>query len=100
MLTGGEPLIVAGIDPGVRGALAVLNEFNDCDTVAMPVMGEPKIVDGGAVVRWLADRDANLAVIELAHAMPKQGVVSSFRFGMIYGQLLGALQASLMPYRV
>jgi crossover junction endodeoxyribonuclease RuvC len=93
-------VIVGGIDPGVHGALAVLNEEGDCDTIAMPIMGAPKpIVDGGALVRWFGDRDVDLVVVEQAQAFPKQGVATSFRFGQTYGQALGALQASLIPYR-
>jgi crossover junction endodeoxyribonuclease RuvC len=102
-------VIVGGIDPGVHGALAVLNEMGDCDTIAMPIMGAPKpIVDGGALARWFGDRDVEIAVIELAAAFripPKKGqkargmgVTSTFNFGQAYGQVLGALQASLIPY--
>lgn len=105
-------LIVAGIDPGLHGALAVLNENDDCETIDMPVMGDPLIVDGGFVARWLNERDVNLVVIERAAAMPsewtdkktgkirKQGAASTFRFGQTYGQLLGVLQASAFPYRI
>jgi hypothetical protein len=102
-------VIVGGIDPGVHGALAVLNEMGDCDTIAMPVMGAPKaIVDGGALARWFGDRDVEIVIIELAAAFripPKKGqkargmgVTSTFNFGQAYGQVLGALQASLIPY--
>ena len=110
MAIDGDPgLIVAGIDPGIRGALAVLNENNDCDTASMPVMGDPAIVDGAAVARWLHDRDVQLVIIEQSQAMPlerkvrgktiRQGISSTFRTGQTYGQLLGVLQASLLPYR-
>jgi crossover junction endodeoxyribonuclease RuvC len=92
---------VAGIDPGIHGALAVVDEDGECNTVCMPVMGSPKaIVDGGAVVRWLGDNGACLAMVEAAQAFPGQGVSTSFRFGQAYGQILGALQAALIPYRI
>jgi hypothetical protein len=99
-------LIVAGIDPGLHGAIAVLNEAGDCDTIHMPVMGDKLVIDGGAVARWLGERSPNLVVIERAQAMPehlqkrKQGAASTFRFGQTYGQLLGVLQASAFPYRI
>jgi len=92
-------MICAGVDPGVAGALAVINEVGDLDTIAMPTMGDPRMVDGAAVARWLGDRDVEMAIIEQAHAMPRQGVASSFNFGRTYGQLLGVLQCSLIPYR-
>jgi Holliday junction resolvasome RuvABC endonuclease subunit len=101
MLSGDPGLIVVGIDPGLSGALAVLNEDGDLDTVLMPVMGAPvRVVDGGAVARWLSECSPNLAVIEMAQAMPKQGASSTFRFGQAYGQVLGVLQTSLIPYRI
>lgn len=105
-------LIVAGIDPGLHGALAVLNETGDCQTTDMPIMGDPAIVDGGAVARWLNECDVSIVVIERAQSMPaewtdrktgklrKQGVSSSFRNGQTYGQLLGVLQACAFPYRI
>lgn len=97
----GDPgLIVAGLDPGLSGALAVLDEEGDCETCHMPCMGDPRIMDGGAVARWLGDRCVQLAVIEQQQAFPKQGLSSSFRTGQSYGQLLGVLQACLIPYKI
>src|SRR5262245_406441 len=91
-------MIIAGIDPGLSGALAVLNDFGDCDTIHVPRMGD--LIDGGAVARWLGDRDVEVAVIELANAWPGQGVAGVFKYGRSYGQLLGVLQATLTPYRL
>ena len=99
-----DSIIVAGIDPGITGALAVLGVDGECDTVAMPVMGDPAIIDGGAVVRWLGERDVQLVVIEFQSGFSppgrKIGAATGFSLGRTYGQLLGALQASLIPYRV
>lgn len=39
------------------------------------------------------------AMIEKVHAMPKQGVSSSFKFGMAYGALRMALTAAGIPWR-
>jgi len=89
-------LIVAGIDPGLSGALAVLSENGTLDSIHMPRMD--KLVDGGYVARWLCDRDVNFAVMEQAGAFPGQGVAGMFNYGRSYGQVLGALQASLIPY--
>lgn len=38
------------------------------------------------------------AVIERVHSMPRQGVASSFKFGMSYGALRMALVASEIPF--
>jgi crossover junction endodeoxyribonuclease RuvC len=92
--------IVAGIDPGLSGAVAVVNSNADCFTARMPVMGKPPIVDGAALVGWLADYDVTIAVVEQAQAFPEQGVSSVFRYGMVFGQVIGVLQAALIPYRL
>lgn len=106
--------IVAGIDPGLDGGVAVLNEADLLETATLPTMGEgtQRILDGGALARWLVDRDVNYAVVERAQAMRKlrgsresgddesdvQGVASSFRYGVSYGQIIGVLQTLLIPY--
>ena len=95
-------MIVAGIDPGFTGALAVVNEHGHCESVAVPTMGEGKqrLIDGGAAARWLGDRDVELAVIELAQAMPRQGSSSGFRYGLAFGQIIGVVQTILVPYQL
>lgn len=40
------------------------------------------------------------AVVEHVHAMPKQGVSSTFKFGANYGGVLTILQALQIPYRL
>lgn len=95
--------IIVGIDPGLTGAMAVLNEAGDLETISLPTLGgQDRILDGGRIARWLGDRDVTEAIIERAQAMSKpgakQGVVGMFRYGTAYGQLLGVLQASLIPY--
>lgn len=76
-------MIVAGIDVGRGGAIALLGEDR---AVAFPM---PLVGDGlhvRAIKRIL--EPAGLVVIEKATAMPRQGVVSMFSFGQTYGTLL------------
>ncbi|BAQ18339.1 hypothetical protein [Methyloceanibacter caenitepidi] len=93
-------MIIAAIDPGFSGAIAVVNEEYDCETCDMPVMGTgaKKLVDGNAIQRFLSERDVEYAVIEQVSAMPKQGVSGMFRFGTSYGVALGVLQGMSIPY--
>ena len=93
-------MIILGVDPGFSGALAVLNSERDCETLDMPTMGEKakKLVDGGAVKRFIEQHDVEYAVIEAVHAMPQQGVSSTFRFGTSYGLILGVIQGMAIPY--
>jgi crossover junction endodeoxyribonuclease RuvC len=79
-----------GIDPGMRGAVAVINPGGlatiwDAD-------GSP----GRAVCQavWsIYGEDNWVAIIEQVHAMPGQGVTGVFSFGKAYGEALGALCA-------
>ena len=94
-------MIVCGIDPGLSGALAVINDEHDCESMLMPTMGEKsqKIVDGGAVARFLGEHNVEFAVVEYVSARPGQGVTGMFRFGTAYGIVIGVLQAACIPHR-
>lgn len=88
---------VLAVDPGsVSAAYAVLDErFTILDVDDVPVVDRQ--VDAAnwtmAVEFWSPDR----AVIEQVSAMPKQGVASSFRFGMGCGLLRGVIIANAIP---
>jgi crossover junction endodeoxyribonuclease RuvC len=79
---------ICGIDPGLKGAIAALTGTNSA-TFRMPLAG--KELDG-AVIRDLI-ANADLIVVEKVHSMPKQGVASTFTFGMGYGYILGICAA-------
>lgn len=91
-----------GIDPGATGALACVTGSGILsDTVPMPMLG--KDVDGQALQEiidtWNHDmNDRVRIVIEKVHAMPKQGVSSTFTFGKGYGIVIGVVQASRLPF--
>lgn len=89
-------MIYAAVDPGaVEAAIAV---FSD---------GEPLLVDDLAVTDRMIDpvaltkvlRDLQVArlVVENVHSMPKQGVSSSFRFGVGVGIIHGVAGALHLP---
>ncbi len=42
----------------------------------------------------------SVVFIEKVHAMPKQGVSSTFKFGMGYGLVIGVCEALGIPYRL
>jgi crossover junction endodeoxyribonuclease RuvC len=98
------PSIVLGIDPGLDGAIAALNPAGEVVAARpMPVLaGRRREIDAGWIVGWLyrieeTEGGFALAVVEKVHAMPKQGVSSSFAFGLGYGQVLGVLAALKVP---
>src|SRR5580765_1616920 len=95
---------VLGVDPGASGALAMW----DTDLSALVVCDMPSaLVHVGKVQRrqisevWLADTlrtyQPDHAWIERVHALPKQGVTSSFSFGLAYGLARGVLAALGVP---
>ena len=87
---------VLGIDPGVRGGLAVI-EISDTmaprlvDAIDIPVtgVGAKERVDVLAIRTWILAHQPQHAAIERAQAMPKQGASSGFK----YGRATGALEA-------
>jgi len=96
-----------GIDPGITGALAILDENNELGDMAdMPVMqlgsGNKQQVNGAHLARvlasWHTPGEIITAYLEAVSAMPKQGVTSVFNFGMGYGVIQGVLAAMQIPY--
>lgn len=101
-----------GIDPGLDGAIALIPEgappsFWDTPTLQGATTPGKKtarrIYDEAEMARLLRVAlhcsGGVLATIEQVHSMPKQGVASSFTFGMGYGIWLGLLAALQIPYR-
>lgn len=87
--------IAIGVDPGISGAIALLDEHGALIEVRdMPVVGG--LVSAHGIVDLLEwqirkhDDRAN-AVIEDVHSMPKQGVASSFGFGRSKGVVEGVI---------
>lgn len=90
---------ILAIDPGLKGGLAIVGK-DGLMIESMPlVAGE---LDLPTLVRWVqANRSSiELAVVEKAQAMPKQGVSSMFNYGVGYGMILGILSALGVPYEL
>ena len=92
---------ICGVDPGKTGALAIV----DTDGRLIDVMDMPDATGaalGAAIGALLADwspHTIDQAWVEEVHAMPKQGVTSSFNFGANFGAIGGALGALGIPVR-
>ena len=81
-------VIVAGIDPGKGGALAVLDTAGDGLVRRVPLVKLPKPTP--AYSEWQSSWSAALAwvdliVLEQVGARPTQGTVSMFNFGRVLG---------------
>lgn len=85
-----------GIDPGKGGGLALLPE--DLRTaVSLPM---PASIHD--TINWLElnTTTKTMIIIEKAQAMPKNGAVGMFNYGMGFGELLGAIAALKRPIHV
>ena len=89
-----------GIDPGLEGGVAILSPvFIKAERT--PIMnGEKRTMNLPECANFLkyCDCKDSFAVIEKVHAMPQQGVSSTFSFGKGYGSWLGILATLGIPY--
>jgi crossover junction endodeoxyribonuclease RuvC len=91
-----------GIDPGLHGAIAILDPAGGLVSVTdLPVIRDLSLawIDGSAfqsiILEALGGRTA-AATVERVSSMPGQGVASSFQFGVGFGSILSVLQAMLI----
>jgi crossover junction endodeoxyribonuclease RuvC len=109
-LLGGK-MVIIGIDPGAAGAIAWVRDGRLVTVQDMPTMldsgGKGKSaalkrrVDGVALARLLRDcGPIDMLYLERATAMPGQGVVSMFAFGVAYGAVLGVAGALQIPVTI
>lgn len=98
---------VVGIDPGLTGALVLLDDalpdFN-VDALDMPMRefqnSKAKFIDGEQVVAFLKFHRPDRIVIELVSSRPArqpgkgQGIASTFQFGNSFGGVVAAAIAS------
>lgn len=89
-------MLFLGIDPGASGAIAGIEDDGSIVHVVRLSDTEAEIAHRFGLM--ISPYGKLFAVIERVHAMPKQGVVSSFKFGQSYGFLRGLLAASMVPF--
>lgn len=89
-------MIYIGIDPGKNGGIATIgcSEFSEFTKVYS---------DDG--IKQLCSQLTRLRIdcicyVEQVHAMPKQGVSSTFNFGVNFGFIQGVLKAYGIPYEL
>ena len=98
-------MIIFGIDPGISGAISILENKKVIEVFDMPTMIDGKKnkrqVNGAQVTniikeRLNMDRDT-VVVVEHVNAMPGQGVTSMFNFGQSFGVIKGVCSALGIP---
>ena len=96
---------IIGIDAGLSGAIAVLEDIKVLSLFEMPVMAEGKKnkrkLNSAQLVNIIKENtndDEEIAVIvEQVNAMPGQGVTSMFNFGQTFGAIKGVCAALGLP---
>ena len=96
---------IIGIDPGLSGAIAVLEDNKIKDLFDMPVMTEGKKnkrqLNSAQLVKLLTENikiNEDIAiVVEQVNAMPGQGVTSMFNFGQTFGAIKGISATLKLP---
>ena len=96
---------IIGIDPGLSGAIAILENNKVLSLFDVPVMSEGKKnkrqLNSAQLVSLLKENissDEEVAVVvEQVNAMPGQGVTSMFNFGQTFGAIKGVCAALALP---
>ena len=96
---------IIGIDPGLSGAIAILDDSKIKELFDMPVMPDGKKnkrqLNSALLVKLINDNIKNLEntvmVVEQVNAMPGQGVTSMFNFGQTFGAIKGICAALGLP---
>ena len=96
---------IIGIDPGLNGAIAVLQNNKVIEIHDVPVMTDGKKnkrqLNSAQLVKLLKDNFQDevdtVVVVEQVNAMPGQEVTSMFNFGQTFGAIKGICAALNLP---
>ena len=95
---------IIGIDPGLSGGIAILDDLKVFDIFDMPVMSEGKKnknqLNSAQLVNIIKKHIVSgdtFVIVEQVGAMPGQGVTSMFNFGQTFGSIKGVCAALDLP---
>ena len=96
---------IFGIDPGLSGGIAILDDNKIKEIFDMPVMSDGKKNKRQLNSALLAqlfkdnikDMEDTVMIVEQVYAMPGQGVTSMFNFGQTFGAIKGISAALGLP---
>jgi crossover junction endodeoxyribonuclease RuvC len=95
---------IAGIDPGLSGAMAIVDEHSvvfvgDLSVLQIPSGKKTRAeLDLASLRALLAGAAIDHIFIEQVAARPGQGTVSMFRFGQTFGRIEGVVATLQLPY--
>ena len=98
-------MIIIGVDPGISGAISVIENKKILEVYDTPTMIEGKKnkrqINGAQVSNIIKERLNDnkevVVVVENVNAMPGQGVTSMFNFGQSFGVIKGICAALSLP---
>jgi crossover junction endodeoxyribonuclease RuvC len=95
---------VLGVDPGIRGGLAVV-EITDGAAAVLVECIEIPVVGTGAkervtAIRNFIDRYKPICALIDAQALPKQGASSGFKYGRAVGAIEAAITLCSIPVEI
>ena len=98
-------MIIVGIDPGINGAISIVENKKILDVHDTPTMIEGKKnkrqINAAQVTHIikeiLGEKKEVVVVVEHVNAMPGQGVTSMFNFGQSFGVIKGICAALSLP---
>jgi crossover junction endodeoxyribonuclease RuvC len=98
-------MIIIGIDPGISGAISILENKKILEVYDTPTMIDGKKnkrqINSAQVTNIIKERLKDgkeiAVVVEHVNAMPGQGVTSMFNFGQSFGVIKGICAALSLP---
>ena len=98
-------MIIIGIDPGISGAISIVENKKIIEVYDTPTMIDgkknKKQINGAQVTNIIKERLIGgkkvVVVVEHVNAMPGQGVTSMFNFGQSFGVIKGICAALSLP---
>ena len=95
---------IIGIDPGLSGGIAILDDLKIFDLFDMPIMSEGKKnknqLNSAQLVNIIKKHiilGKTFVIVEQVSAMPGQGVTSMYNFGQTFGSIKGICAALNLP---
>tara|TARA_B100000700_G_scaffold330499_1_gene457039 strand:+ start:2962 stop:3453 length:492 start_codon:yes stop_codon:yes gene_type:complete len=96
---------IIGIDPGLSGGIAIIDDLKIFDIFDMPIMSEGKKnknqLNSAQLVNIIKNhitiKDKTFVIVEQVSAMPGQGVTSMFNFGQTFGAIKGICASLGLP---
>tara|TARA_B100001559_G_C16149965_1_gene461480 strand:+ start:161 stop:640 length:480 start_codon:yes stop_codon:yes gene_type:complete len=98
-------MIIIGIDPGISGAISIVENKKIIEVYDTPTMIDGKKnkrqINSAQVTNIIKERLNDdkevIVVVEHVNAMPGQGVTSMFNFGQSFGVIKGICAALSLP---